>query len=213
MTTSRTTSVAVALTALVLAAASTPSQSRPSAPSASAVPVASAPRVTRGSELAAHPSRPARQRTSAPRPAYGWPVKPFRRQHPIRGFFGDPRIANHGQSRQFHFGVDTSARNGTPVYATLTGRVYIHPLHSTAIAIVGDDGVEFSYWHVIPVVRTGDRAVAYETVIGRIEEPYGHVHFSERRNGRYVNPLRPGALGPYADDTQPIVRSVVTHRR
>ncbi len=25
-------------------------------------------------------------------PAYGWPVKPFHRQHPVRGYFGDPRV-------------------------------------------------------------------------------------------------------------------------
>jgi hypothetical protein len=24
--------------------------------------------------------------------AYGWPIKPFDQQHPVRGFFGDPRI-------------------------------------------------------------------------------------------------------------------------
>jgi murein DD-endopeptidase MepM/ murein hydrolase activator NlpD len=55
---------------------------------------------------------------------YGWPVKPFRTQHPVRGFFGDPRIGGHnGAERQFHFGVDISAPNGTPVYATITGTV------------------------------------------------------------------------------------------
>jgi hypothetical protein len=127
----------------------------------------------------------------------------------VRGFFGDPRISNHQQSRQFHFGVDVSAPNGTAVYATLDGTAYLHPLHSTTIAIVGSDGIEFSYWHVVPAVRSGQRVAAYETVIGRIEEPYGHVHFSEKRAGRYVNPLRPGAMGPFVDDTVPAVRSVV----
>jgi Peptidase family M23 len=141
--------------------------------------------------------------------SYRWPVKPFARQHPVRGFFGDPRIANHGESRQFHFGIDISAPNGTRVYATLSGTAYIHSLHSTTVEIVGEDGVEFSYWHVIPTVRSGQRIVAYETVIGRIEEPYGHVHFSEKRGDRYVNPLRPGAMGPFVDDTTPSVRSVV----
>jgi hypothetical protein len=136
---------------------------------------------------------------------YGWPVKPFREQHPVRGFFGDPRISNHGRSRQFHFGVDISAPNGTPVYATVSGRIWIHPLHSTTIAVVGDGGTEFSYWHVVPTVRTGQRAVAYRTMIGRIEAPYGHVHFSESGNGSYLNPLRPGAMGPYVDATRPTV--------
>ena len=141
--------------------------------------------------------------------SYRWPVKPFSQQHPVRGFFGDPRISNHGESHQFHFGIDISAPNGTRVYATLSGTAYIHALHSTTIEIVGANGVEFSYWHVVPSIRRGQRVMAYETVIGRIEEPYGHVHFSEKGYGRYLNPLRPGAMGPFVDDTRPTVRSVV----
>ena len=56
--------------------------------------------------------------------AYGWPVKPFDRQHPVRGFFGDPRIGMtpKGMHSGFHFGIDISCPNGTPVYATLDGR-------------------------------------------------------------------------------------------
>jgi Peptidase family M23 len=190
MTSSRITSVAVAITALTLASTSAQTGGVTLTPTALASTIQHA----------------------APKPreryAYGWPVKPFRQQHPVRGFFGDPRIANDGESRQFHFGIDISAPNGTPVYATLTGTAYIHPLHTTTIGVVGSDGVEFSYWHVVPSVRTGQWVVAYRTVIGHIEEPYGHVHFSEKRDGRYLNPLRPGALGPYADDTRPTVRSV-----
>jgi hypothetical protein len=142
--------------------------------------------------------------TAKPGPyRYGWPVKPFRVQHPVRGFFGDPRIANHEQCKQFHFGVDVSAPNGTPVYATLTGTAYVHPRHSRTVEIIGPSGVEFSYWHIVPTITSGRRVIAYETVIGHIEKPYGHVHFSERRDGRYLNPLRRGAMGPFADDTRP----------
>jgi hypothetical protein len=192
MTSSRITSLAVAITALALVSTGAPT-SRVGLP---------------------HTALAGRIEHSAPTPqpperyAYAWPVKPFRQQHPVRGFFGDPRIANDGESRQFHFGIDISAPNGTPVYATLTGTAYIHPLHATTIGVVGSGGVEFSYWHVVPSVRTGQWVVAYRTVIGHIEEPYGHVHFSEKRYGRYLNPLRPGALGPYADDTRPTIRSV-----
>lgn len=212
MTTSRTTTVAVALTALALAAASAPSLSRLVEGSATAAPSEQRPGTQRARAAAPRSTRPTPRASSHEHYAYGWPVKPFRHQHPVRGFFGDPRIANHGHSRQFHFGVDISAPNGTPVYATITGRVYIHPLHSTTVAIVDADGTEFSYWHILPTVRTGDHAVAYRTMIGRIEKPYGHVHFSERRNGRYLNPLRPGAMGPYADDTRPLVRTVAVRR-
>ncbi len=147
-------------------------------------------------------------------PAYGWPVKPFDRQHPVRGFFGDPRIglnADGSLSRQFHFGVDVSATNGTPVYATINGRISIDSLHNDVVLIDGPGGVEFSYWHISPVVHTGE-AVAYKTMIGHVEAPWGHVHFSEMRDGRYLNPLRPGAMGPYADPTRPTVSAVELER-
>ena len=155
-----------------------------------------------------------RRPRSKPGPySYRWPVKPFSQQHPVRGFFGDPRISNHGESHQFHFGVDISAPNGTRVYATLSGTAYIHALHSTTIEIVGANDIEFSYWHVVPSIRPGQRVMAYETMIGRIEDPCGHVHFSEKVYGRYLDPLRPGAMGPFVDDTRPTVRSVVGARR
>ena len=136
--------------------------------------------------------------------AYGWPVKPFDRQHPVRGFFGDPRIAAHGRS-QFHFGVDVSARNGTRVYATLTGTVAQIGRHPDAIAINGAAGLQFEYWHIIPTVRPGSRVVAYKTVIGHIQKPWAHVHFSERRDGVYLNPLRRSAMVPFVDATAPRV--------
>jgi len=48
--------------------------------------------------------------------AYGWPVEPFDRQHPVRGNFGDPRTVFAGPpdrptlltgagAFQFHFGI------------------------------------------------------------------------------------------------------------
>jgi len=54
---------------------------------------------------------------------YPWPLKPFDRSHPVRGYFNDPRIS--GTSRAFHFGIDISAPNGTPVYAVRRGVVHL----------------------------------------------------------------------------------------
>jgi peptidase M23-like protein len=204
MTTSRIASTLAALAAAVLSTTATPSTT---APAYAADPAHQLARTSATAEPATSPS--ARRAQSLPY-TYRWPVKPFTVQHPVRAFFGDPRISNHHQTRQFHFGIDISAPNGTPVYATISGRIWIHPLHGTTVEITGPDGVEFSYWHVVPTVRTGDRAIAYETVIGHIEAPYGHVHFSEARAGRYLNPLRPGALGPYADTTFPSVFRMTT---
>jgi hypothetical protein len=146
--------------------------------------------------------------------AYGWPVKPFDQQHPVRGFFGDPRIGatEHG-SHSLHFGIDVSARDGTAVYATLSGRIYVEPEHPETVAIKSDDGtLVFAYWHVVPTVRTGQRAVAYRTVIGHVGTGWGHVHFAETRGGVYLNPLRPGALGPYRDRTRPTIHAVAFER-
>lgn len=155
---------------------------------------------------------------AAPPPAsasYGWPVKPFDRQHPIRGNFCDPRIGNgeSGITRTFHFGVDVAAPDGTPVYATVTGTVVISARHRDVIEIVAGGGVRFDYWHVRPVVRSGQHVVAYRTVIGHIAAPWGHVHFAEWRDGRYVNPLRRGAMVPYRDERAPMLRSLGFERR
>ena len=143
----------------------------------------------------------------SPQPAYGWPVKPFHRQHPVRAFFGDPRIG--GRSHSFHFGVDISCPDGTPVYATISGRAYISPRHPETVSVIADGGnVEFGYWHVVPSVRSGERVTAYRTVIGKVASSWEHVHFAEHRNGVYLNPLRPGAMGPYTDRTVPTVRAL-----
>ena len=54
--------------------------------------------------------------------AYPWPLKPFDQQHPVRGFFGDPRsvylngVLSGGfdgpSFLSFHQGIDISAPNG-----------------------------------------------------------------------------------------------------
>jgi hypothetical protein len=139
---------------------------------------------------------------------YGWPVKPFHRQHPVRAYFGDPRIGNdHGYvAHTLHFGIDIYAANGTPVYATISGRISIHPLHSDTV-LVQSGSMTLEYWHVVPAVRSG-YAVAYKTIIGHVEKPWAHVHFSERYGSTYVNPLRAGALTPYRDTTKPTVDSI-----
>ena len=147
--------------------------------------------------------------------SYGWPVKPFDRQHAVRGYFGDPRIEpkpDGSRLRQFHFGVDVAAPNGTPVYATLTGRASIHPNHHDVVLIDGPLDVEFQYWHIIPTIQSGEYVTAYRTVIGHVESPWLHVHFSELRGGVFLNPLRPGAMGPYVDSTRPIVSALELER-
>src|SRR4051812_19979775 len=68
---------------------------------------------------------------------YPWPVKPFDRQHPVRAFFNDPRIAD--ASHAFHFGIDVAAPDGTAVYAVTPGKVFIED-HGHAVAVQAPDG-------------------------------------------------------------------------
>jgi hypothetical protein len=144
--------------------------------------------------------------------AYGWPLKPFDRQHAVRGGFDDPRehVALDGSSSaDFHFGIDVEAADGTAVYAVAPGVVRVH---GQAVAVAGPDGRELAYWHVVPVVRSG-RSVRLHELLGHVAAGWGHVHLAERDAGRYVNPLRPGALAPYADRTRPRVVAIDVDER
>jgi hypothetical protein len=148
--------------------------------------------------------------------AYPWPLKPFDRQHPIRGSFGDPRTLfedplyadglNGPGSFTFHNGVDISAPDGTDVYPVASG--IAHLLDGTAVAVDTGDGRTFQYFHVIPQVIDGQQVRARETVLGQIEAPYAHVHLSEIDGDRITNPLELGHLTPYRDRTHPIVDSI-----
>jgi hypothetical protein len=142
--------------------------------------------------------------------AYPWPLEPFDQQHPVRGFFRDPRIGDNGGS-SFHTGVDIVGPDGTAVYAVAPGRVFIEGAQIVAVA---QDGRDFGYWHIVPAVKDGDR-VAVHALLGHIAPGWGHVHLAERTQdppprGAYWNPLRRGALTPYSDFGAPVVDRIVS---
>ncbi|MGI8421855.1 MAG: peptidoglycan DD-metalloendopeptidase family protein [Gaiellaceae bacterium] len=136
--------------------------------------------------------------------AYGWPVRPFDAPHPLRGYFDDPREETAARV-SFHFGVDISVPDGTPVYSVSRGTVNARG-HSLSVS--APDGTEFGYWHVAPSVRDGEH-VALHQLLGRVEPGWGHVHFAENRGGVYLNPLRRGGIEPYTDDTAPTIASIL----
>ena len=153
--------------------------------------------------------------------SYGWPVKPFDRQHPVRGNFGDPRTVFDGRRSQrtidsgdgmfqFHHGVDISAPDGSPVYAVADG--VITRTHGDRVTVECQNGRSIQYWHIIVRVRVGQRAVAGKTVLGHIQPKREHVHLTQLSGGTPVNPLAHGRLTPYRDGTRPSV-TAVTFRR
>jgi len=147
---------------------------------------------------------------------YGYPVKPFDREHLIRANFGDPRMQFHGPptlntllhadgSFSFHQGVDISASGGTAVYPVVDGTVtYV----SSEWIRVTSGGRAFEYWHIGPLVRKGQQVTARHTLLGRVTRISNHVHLTEYEGGRVVNPLVPGRLTPYHDSSSPVVRAI-----
>lgn len=144
----------------------------------------------------------------SPGDAHPWPIKPFDRQHPVRGLFGDPRIGGGG-GKSFHFGVDVSALDGTAVHAVGGGRISLD--HQNITVVQAGGAREHAYWHVIPAVKHGAQ-VRRGTLLGHIAAGWGHVHFAERRGDAYLNPLRPGAMTPFHDYGAPVVSRIVTSR-
>ena len=163
-------------------------------------------------------SSPAGTRSDVPG-SYQWPVKPFDRQHPVRGNFGDPRtlfnapptvrgVMSGRGAFSLHRGIDISARNGSPVYPVKSG-VVTHVDHADDwVRVVSGAGQAFEYWHLHISVRTGERVDAFRTVLGHVMAPAMHVHLTELQDGRPVNPLAPGHIGPYVDTTTPRVTSI-----
>ena len=149
--------------------------------------------------------------------AYRWPVKPFGQPHPVRANFGDPRttfdgppttatlLAGHG-SFSFHFGVDIAVPDGTAVYAVRSGTASF--IGGRNVQVDSGDGFKTQYWHIVPAIKAGQHVTAEQTILGRVMKGYEHVHFTELANGRPVNPLAPGHMGPYGESSAPELESV-----
>ena len=75
--------------------------------------------------------------------AYGWPLKPFHKAHPIRGNFGDPRTVFSdpfepsgvlgGCACSFHNGLDISGVPGQAVYPVVSGVAYVPDLSAVTV--------------------------------------------------------------------------------
>jgi hypothetical protein len=143
---------------------------------------------------------------------YHWPIKPFNRQHPVRGIVGDPRIlapeAPFGWtgpkqigSHSFHNGIDIVASPGTPTYPVVSGRVVV--AKPDLIVVKTGDGRTFQYYHLSRGVHRGQQVRAQRTVLGWVRVKFGHVHLSEIDGHFLHNPLDPGHLEPFRDPGVP----------
>ncbi len=149
--------------------------------------------------------------------AYQWPVAPLHQQHPIRGYFGDPRTVyfdpfdpnrfpENGHV-SFHNGVDIMARPGTAVYPVLSG--VVRRAGGDRVVVQVPDGRRFQYIHIHPAADEGEHVRAGKTVLGRVTVLAAHVHLSEiSPAGHPVDPLLAGHLRPYSDTTVPHVRAI-----
>jgi hypothetical protein len=142
---------------------------------------------------------------------YPWPLRPFRQQHPVRAFFGDPRnlVSDVDQpltpqspgTFSFHNGVDIYAAPDQKVYPVVSGLARV--ANPQEVVVHTRDGRNFQYWHIAPLVRTGRWVTASKTVLGTAIPRRGHLHLTEMRGTCAVNPLAPGHLEPYVNATQP----------
>jgi len=156
--------------------------------------------------------------------AYGWPVRPFNKPHPIRGGFGDPRtvfslgfFSNPWEgpgSFSFHNGIDISARPDTPVYPVTSGIARVMGAGQVDVESPLTNATRrvFQYEHITPHVQEGQRVVARKTILGFVQASAGHVHLTEIDGFRVTNPLLKGHLAPYRDRTRPSVAEILLTR-
>ena len=135
--------------------------------------------------------------------AYSWPFKPFNKQHPIRGFFGDPRtvyengvLAGGFDGPGFFSFHQGDRHRRARRHADLSGRE-----RDRALPRRGDAERRrrpnraariFQYFHIVPIVGEGQQVIAKKTILGYVQPPFGHVHLTEI-NGTHVG--QPAAAG------------------
>jgi murein DD-endopeptidase MepM/ murein hydrolase activator NlpD len=119
--------------------------------------------------------------------------------YPVRGILSSPygwRIDPIANVERFHSAIDLAAPQGTPVRATIDGkvsRVAVNSVYGRYIILTHQDGYQSLYAHLSAVsVKLGDK-VARGAKIGEVGTTgYStgpHLHFSVFKNNKPINPL------------------------
>lgn len=97
--------------------------------------------------------------------------------------------------RSFHTGIDLAAPTGTPVRATLYGRVATtgySNVYGNYVIVTHDDGYQSLYGHLSSISVRRGQTVEQGVLIGRVGNTGystgSHLHFSVYKNGKMVNP-------------------------
>jgi len=95
----------------------------------------------------------------------------------------------------YHQGVDLAGPEGTPIYATRSGRVTVASYSNSAgyyVSINHLDGYSSIYMHLRNYVVSGGQTVSAGQLIGYMGNTGistgSHLHFGVSLNGRYINP-------------------------
>ncbi len=117
---------------------------------------------------------------------------------PIRGRltsgFGYRRDPFTG-ARTFHTGIDLAAPQGTPVKATLEGKVATtgySPVYGNYVILTHDGGYQSLYAHLSVISTERGKRVSQGSVVGKVGNTGystgSHLHFSLYKNGRMIDP-------------------------
>ena len=109
---------------------------------------------------------------------FGW------RLHPVHGYY------------RMHNGVDLACAQGTPIYATRSGKVTTATYGGDAgyyVSINHGDGFASIYMHMTHYVVSAGQYVSQGQLIGYVGSTGAstgpHLHFGISKNGTYVNPM------------------------
>jgi len=98
--------------------------------------------------------------------------------------------------RSFHTGIDLASPAGTPVKATLDGKIAVtgySPVYGNYVIITHEAGYQSLYGHLSTIAVKRGQGVAQGAVIGKVGNTGystgSHLHFSVYRNGKMIDPF------------------------